>query len=145
MARFPWDPEFVWNCRRRCLAILDAVQLLDQFLAVLAHLVQQRSRQEARRLANAKPDWCPATLFQQLEQPLIFFRGVVRVELLSKGGNHRPLQLVIETWSLPQNDQQTGENLGNFIQHCRAWPEKTLFTQILIQARQQCPQNTYEK
>src|SRR6266849_849753 len=74
-----WDPELIWDGRRGGLAILNAV---------LCHLVKQRFRQEARRLAHAKFDRCPTTPFQQLEQALIFFRGVVRVELLSKGGNH---------------------------------------------------------
>ena len=63
--------------------------LLNQFFAVLRHLIEQRLGQEARRFANAKLDRRPAAFFQKLEQPLIFFRSVVRVELLSKGGNHK--------------------------------------------------------
>src|ERR1700730_10427201 len=82
------DPELIWDSRPVRLAVLNAVQLLDQFLAVLCHLVKQGFRQEARRLTHTKFDRCPTTLFQQLEQALILFRGVVRVELLSKDGNH---------------------------------------------------------
>ena len=80
--------ELLWNGRGRDFAVIDAVQLLDQFLAVLAHLIEKRLGQEARRLADPKLDRRPAALFQKLEQTLIFFRRVVRVELLSKGRNH---------------------------------------------------------
>ncbi len=73
-------------------AVFDSVELLDQFLAVLAHLVEQRLGEENRRFADAKLDRRPAALFQKLEQALIFFRSVVRVELLSQGGNHSLLQ-----------------------------------------------------
>src|SRR6202158_6527927 len=82
------DSELGRNCFQGSFSVLDPVQLLDQFFAVLTHLVEQGLGQEDRRLAYPELDRRPATFFQELEQPLIFFRREIRVELLSKGGNH---------------------------------------------------------
>src|ERR1700726_2168108 len=86
------NPELIWNRSRRGFAVLNTVELLDQFLTVFRHLVKQRFGEEARRLADAKLDRRAAALFQKLQQALILFRRVVRVKLLSKGGNHSLLQ-----------------------------------------------------
>ena len=77
------------------------IQLLDQFLAILRHLVQQRFRKETRRLTQTRNfTGIPQRSFSSL-RALIFFRRVVRVELLSQGGNH-------EAWDSLSPERSTG-------------------------------------
>src|SRR5713226_8919755 len=80
--------EFWRNRCERSLTVFQAVKQMDQFLAILRHLIEQQLGEKARRLRNPEFHRRAAALLHDLQEALIFLRRKVRVELLSQGWNH---------------------------------------------------------